>query len=126
MESYIIPATKYTPRIELNYQDHYLRLEGDSWPENAMDVYQPLLDKLEEYFATPQQSLSIELFMEYLNTSSSKMMDDIFRKLQSYFEQGHKIQLQWFYPEGDLECKDKCEFLLEEAHFPYAITELKA
>jgi len=125
MENYIVPATKYTPRIELHFNDKYLRIEGDSWPENAMEFYQPLFFKLDEYFSFEGQSLNIDLFMDFINTSSSKMIDDMVKKLQTFFQKGHEIKLQWFYPEGDMDCKDKFETLLEDAQFPYAVTELK-
>jgi len=61
MENFVIPQTKYTPLIELHYQDKFLRIYGDSYPENAMEIFQPLINKLDEYFKQPQQSLVVDL-----------------------------------------------------------------
>lgn len=123
MENYIIPATKYTPRIEFNYDESILRIEGDSYPENAMDVFQPLILKLEDYFCDSMQSLRIDLMIDYLNTSSSKMMTDIICRLQGYHIAGHGIQLNWYYPAGDIDLRETCELFLEDVAFTYSIIE---
>lgn len=125
MENFIINATKYTPKIEIRYDEHLLRIEGESYPENARETFQPLLDKLEDYFSKPDRTLKVELLVDYLNTSSSKMMTDIINNLQNHFEDGHKIDLTWFYPEGDIDCQETCELFLEDVTFPYTIAELK-
>ncbi|MDY0152116.1 MAG: DUF1987 domain-containing protein [Candidatus Cloacimonas sp.] len=125
MDNYIVPQTKHTPQIELHYSDKYLRIAGDSYPENAMEVFQPLIERLESYFAKAQQSLTIDVLVDYQNTSSTKMMTDIIAKLQHFHETEHQIKLTWYYPEGDIDCLENCEMLLEDASFPYAITELK-
>jgi len=72
MENFIITNTKYTPQIELSFKDRYLRIIGDSYPENAMDVYQPLIVKLEKYFEAPAQDLLIEFNFDFVSTSSKK------------------------------------------------------
>jgi len=125
MENYIIPQTKYTPLIELHYQDKFLRIYGDSYPENAMEIFQPLINKLDEYFKQPQQSLVVDLRIDYLNTSSTKMMTDMLSKLQSFHDAGHSIKLSWSYPEGDIDCQESCEMYLEDATFPYSITPVQ-
>lgn len=125
MDNFIIPQTKHTPQIELRYADKYLRIKGDSYPENAMDIFQPLIDRLDIYFSSPEQRLVIEVLMDYLNTSSTKMMTDVISKLQTYHDDGHEIKLTWFYSEGDEDSLETCEMFLEDASFPHEISELK-
>jgi len=125
METYILEASKYTPKIEFVYKDKYLRIEGDSYPENAMSVYQPLIERIDDYFRAASSALKIDLLIGFINTSSSKMITDIISKLQDYHVKGHNIQLTWFYPEGDIDLRENCELFLEDVLFPYAISELK-
>lgn len=125
MDNYILEASKYTPRIEFVYKDKYLRIEGDSYPENAMSVYQPLIERIDDYFRGANSALKIDFLIGFINTSSSKMITDLISKLQDYHIQGHDIQLTWFYPEGDLDLRENCELFLEDVLFPYAISELK-
>ncbi len=125
MENFVIPQTKYTPQIELSFRDRFLRIIGDSYPENAMEVYQPLITKLEKYFSDPVQELQIELNFDFVSTSSKKMLTDIIGILQTYHESGHKIELVWYFPDGDEDWQEQCEMFLEDASFNYRITPFK-
>lgn len=123
MEKFIVAASKYTPLISFSPDEHYLRIEGESWPENAMETYSPLIEKMKEYFSMDEQTLDIDLLVEGLNTSSQKMMLEIFSQLQRYYTAGHQIKITWFYPEDDEELKEAWEMLLEDVTFPYSFKE---
>jgi len=90
-----------------------------------MDVYQPLIVKLEKYFEAPAQDLLIEFNFDFVSTSSKKMLTDIIGILQAYHDAGHQIKLTWFFPEGDLDWQEQCEMFLEDASFNYSITPFK-
>ncbi len=121
MENLIIPKTKQTPQIEFNTAENYLRIIGESYPENAMEVFQPLIDHLELFFGQDKRDLQVELRVEYQNTSSSKMMYEVINRLSNYHEAGHNVKLAWYYPDGDLDLLENCEMFLEEVSFPYDI-----
>jgi len=123
MENFIINKTKHIPLIVLDYKNSNLLIKGESYPENALAVYKPLLEKLDEYFVNEKKSLFIDIYVDYLNTSSSKMMSDMIMKLQNFFEEGHKIELKWYYPLDDEDCKEACELFLEDVNFQYQIIE---
>ncbi len=125
MTNYIVEATKYTPYIELDIEKGYLKLDGDTYPENSYDTFKPLLDKIDEYFLDANKSLAVEINIEFLNTSSSKMMRELVSKLDEYFESGNKISLKWFYPDGDIDLQESWEMLLEDVQFPYEIVAIE-
>jgi len=125
MKKLHIEGTRYSPRIELDPETRTLLIEGDSYPENAVDVYGPLITALDEYFEQPNTPLNIKMLSFFQNTSSSKMITDMLAKLQRFFDQGHPVELTWFYPSDDLEIKDTFELFLEDASFPYSITQLE-
>lgn len=121
MERYILEATKYTPYIELDGDLSTLKISGESYPENALLLFQPLLMKIDSYFADPEAKLDIDLQIDYLNTSSSKMLIDLISKLSEYFDKGHKITAVWNYPAEDEDYREQCMMFLEDAHFPYEL-----
>lgn len=121
MDSYILEATKYTPYIELDTKLSSLKIIGESYPENALQLFQPLLMKIDAYFADPETKLDIDLQIDYLNTSSSKMLIDLISKLSDYFDQGHEITAVWNYPAEDEDYREQCMMFLEDAHFPYKL-----
>ena len=125
MKNYIVEQTKYTPYIELNIEKGFLKLEGDTYPENSYDTFKPLLEKIDQYFLEPIKSLNVEINIEFLNTSSSKMMRELVSKLDTYFKKKHTISLKWYYPDGDMDLQESWQILLEDVHFPYKIVEVK-
>ncbi len=125
MEKYRVEATKYTPLIDFDPVAGTLLIEGDSWPENAVDVYRPLLEVLEEYFESGKLSLDVVLKLDYMNTCSSRMMIDIIGQLQSYHDTGLSISLAWYYPAGFPDQKETCEMFLEDVTFHHSIAEMK-
>ncbi|MBI9031411.1 DUF1987 domain-containing protein [bacterium] len=125
MKNYIVEATKYTPYIEFDIAKGNLKMEGDTYPENSYDTFKPLLDKIDEYFLDSIKSLNVEINIEFLNTSSSKMMREIISKLDEYFEADHNISLKWYYPDGDIDLQESWEMLLEDVLFPYEIVAVE-
>jgi len=119
-----ILGTKHTPHIEFDADHQRLSIVGDSYPENAGDTYFPVVEKLDVYFNDPGQFLRVELTIPFANTSSSKVLTDLFTKFQGLCDQGHKIELTWFYPYGDYDCRENGELLLEDVEFPYKMVEL--
>lgn len=124
MEQYILEATKYSPYIHLDPDQGTLILRGDSYPENALELFQPLLLRIDSYFAEGTKKLDIDLQIDYLNTSSSKMLIDLISKLSTFFDQGNEIRAIWKYPEDDEDYREQCLMFLEEARFPYELVGL--
>ncbi|MDD2229583.1 MAG: DUF1987 domain-containing protein [Candidatus Cloacimonetes bacterium] len=125
MENLIIAQTKQTPQIEFMVNDNYLRISGESYPENAMEVFQPLIERIEQYFKQENRKLKVDLRVEWQNTSSSKMMYEIINRLSNYHLAGHSVKLAWFYVDGDMEMLENCEMFLEDVSFPYEIVAEK-
>ena len=124
METFIVEATKYSPYIELDNEQGILKITGNSYPENALELYQPLFIQVDTFFAEGTQKLHIELQIDYLNTSSSKMLIDLISKLSEYFDKGHQISAVWKYPEDDEDYREQCMMFFEDAPFPYQLIGL--
>jgi hypothetical protein len=125
MVSYKLEATKYSPYIELDDTLGSLKIIGESYPENALELFLPLLNKVDSYFAIGKRKLAIELQIDYLNTSSSKMLIDLICKLSDYFDKGNQISAVWTYPEDDDDYREQCVMFLEDAHFPHELIGIK-
>lgn len=124
METFIVEATKYSPYIELDSAQGILKITGNSYPENALELYHPLFLQIDAFFAEGTKKLDIELQIDYLNTSSSKMLIDLINKLSDYFEKGNQISAIWKYPEDDEDYREQCVMFFEDAPFPYQLIGL--
>lgn len=123
MDKYEVEATTNTPYILLDPKTASLLMEGVSWPENAMDVFNPLFEKLDEYLEKGTQELRVDIKLEYHNTSSQKMMRELISRLQQAQKAGHKITLNLYYLDGDTDMMEDWEDLMFDLDMEYQILE---
>ena len=70
-----------TPVVEFSSNGELL-LKGRSIPENSIEFYKPLIEWLESYSESPNSTTVLSVQLEYFNTSSSKCILDVFKKLE--------------------------------------------
>ncbi len=101
MEDLIIDATIKTPEVKFFASDGILSLRGRSIPENSIDFFRPLHDWIDDYFQNPSPTTRVEIKLEYFNTSSSKSMLDLFKKMEVLNGVQSNIEIHWYYEEDD-------------------------
>ena len=102
MENLFIEETIKTPQIEFNAEKGTLRISGKSIPENTSEFYKPVYDWLNEYSARPAAQTELKVELEYFNTSSSKCLLDVFRKLEFMSKSGtQNIRVVWLHEDED-------------------------
>jgi len=102
METLNIPMTSKTPLVSFDANTGIIELSGRSIPENTMEFYGPLFDLLDKYFIQPQAKTKLKIQLEYFNTSSSKCLLDLFKKLQTLQSSGKsEVSVEWHYEEDD-------------------------
>lgn len=127
MEGLYIEKTKSTPAIQFNAEDHKLRIEGQSYPENAFKFYEPVFAWLDKYLPQIEQEVILEIYfhMPYINTSSSKCVMMLLEKLESAHQAGKRVVVRWYYEvENDtaLECAEEFK---EDLVLPFEITPVE-
>jgi hypothetical protein len=109
MEKFEIEGTLKTPKIILDGDDGTLLIEGRSNPENAREFFQPVIDWLDEYLKNPAEKTNLRVNLEHFNTSSSKYLMEILRKIRYLADNDHLFNVTWMYEEDDLEMLDTAE-----------------
>ncbi|CAG0972567.1 MAG: DUF1987 domain-containing protein [Bacteroidetes bacterium] len=105
MENLYIAPTIRTPEIIFDYAKGELELIGRSIPEHAMQYYTPLFNWIDEYLTKPKANTTLNVKMEYFNTSSSKCVLEIIKKLKKLTENNHQLIVNWYYEEDDIDIK---------------------
>lgn len=91
-----------TPSISFGADNGMLEIKGKSIPENSLEFYRPVFDWLDDYSQAPAPSTVLRVALEYFNTSSSKCLLDIFRKLESINLSGKSsVKVNWVYDSDD-------------------------
>ena len=72
-----IAATDETPEVSLNPETGVFEFSGHSLPEDVTIFYNPILDWLDQYGASPKNPTKVIFKMDYFNTASSKLILDL-------------------------------------------------
>jgi hypothetical protein len=101
METVKIEGTPKTPSVHFDAETGSLSIRGRSIPENSIDFYKPLIDWIDKYSLQPKEETQINMQLEYFNTSSSKCILDVFKKLEKIKQSGKSVTVKWHYEEDD-------------------------
>ena len=102
MEKIIREATRKTPSVLMDPTTGIIEFKGRSIPENSVEFYTDLIAWIDGYGKKPCATTIVNIQLEYFNTSSSKCLLDIFKKLELISKMGNVVDVNWYYEEhGD-------------------------
>lgn len=101
MENLHLEGSAKTPSIHFDAASGSLELKGRSIPENSVEFYKPLNDWIDSYGKAPVSATTVDVKLEYFNTSSSKCILDLFKKLESISGDKTKVTVNWYFEEDD-------------------------
>ncbi len=125
MESINIEGTPKTPDVNFDHDKGNLLLKGRSIPENSVEFYKPLVNWLGEYSNNPRAKTVCEIQLEYFNTSSSKCLLDLFKKMESMNKNGCEVIINWYYEEDDEDMLEAGEDYQSIIDVPFKMIELQ-
>lgn len=114
MKSLNIEATEYTPTIILDIEQHLIDIRGDSFPENTFDFYKPVTKWLESYFSGSERTVTINIEINYFNSSSSQQFFDIFDMFEEATQSGNTLEINWIYNIKNESAQEAGEDFMEE------------
>lgn len=101
MKKFFIEPTRVTPQVSFDPDAGILEIKGRSSPENSILFYQRIIDSLQDFAENGGPEFTANFLFEYFNTSSSKCLFDLFKKLGSIEENGKGLTINWYYEEDD-------------------------
>ena len=114
-----------TPTVDFNHDTGVLALKGRSIPENSIEFFNPLSDWLEVYGVTPQKATRMEVRLEYFNTSSSKCILDLFKRLERLNGTVTEVQVIWYFEKDDEDMEEAGEDYQAIVGLPFEIIEVE-
>ena len=109
-----LTKTVDTPGISFDADKGTFKIEGESYPENAMEFYRPVIETLNDFAENKDIPLTMDIKMVYFNSSSSKCLLDIFDILEEYAAKKKSVQVNWYYHEDDEDIKESGEDFAED------------
>lgn len=124
MDPINIEGTPKTPTVNFNSDTGVLEIKGRSIPENAVEFYKPLVDWIGSYGDVAKEGTTVNIQLEYFNTSSSKCILDVFKKLES-INGKTSITINWHYEEDDEDMLEAGEDYQAIINIPFKMIEME-
>jgi hypothetical protein len=125
MENLILEGSAKTPSVTFNATEGKLELKGRSIPENSVEFYKPLNDWIDAYGNNPKAATVVDIKLEYFNTSSSKCILDLFKKLEQVNSKGTEVSINWYFEEDDEDMEEAGEDYQAIISLPFKIIEVE-
>ena len=97
----VITETKHSPYFIIDKERGFILLKGKSTLTNTRDFYKPIIDEINDYVDNNPVNTRMIVDLEYFNTSSSKLILEIFLALKKLMINEIPIVVEWYYEEDD-------------------------
>lgn len=104
-----IEPTHKTPKVYFDPSENIFELSGRSIPEDSVGFYQHVLEWIEQYGQNPNAETHFKFELEYFNTSSSKNILELLKKLEAIHNDGNSVKISWYYDEDDEDMEETGE-----------------
>jgi hypothetical protein len=109
MDRLFSEASIDSPSILFDGDLGLIEIKGKSLPEDAIVCYSPLQKLVKEYIKSPKSKTTINIKLEYLNSSSAKKILEIFTFFEDLPLQDYPVEINWFYNAEDEDMQDEGE-----------------
>ncbi|MEY4013974.1 MAG: hypothetical protein RLZZ290_838 [Pseudomonadota bacterium] len=102
MDKISIAATARTPAVEFDPQARTFVLSGESYPEDPFKFFADPLASINAFLQESHDGpVHFEFRLTYFNSSSAKVLMDLFCTLEESAERGNDVSVDWVYAEDD-------------------------
>ncbi len=119
MEDLILKPKKDMLGVTCGVKTGIVKLEGTSYPEDAVSFFQPIWKWLEDYVEKIEQPITLNLKVDYINSSTTKCMFYIFEILEIYYKNGGSAKVFWYYRKNDKDIEDVGKEFKEDLELPF-------
>ena len=113
MNEVILEASSTTPHVHLHPGEGRIVMEGACYPEDAFSFFEPVFHWIDLFAESTGGPLETIIRLDYFNTSSSKCLLDLIRRLDQMSRNGRRVTIRWQYVEDDEDIRETGEELGE-------------
>ena len=96
-----LTSTSRTPSVILKKSAKCLIIEGKSYPEDVNSFYAQIFAAIDDYFATGNQRLDVDIKLIYFNSSSAHALTELLDKMEDHATKEAAITIKWFCDSDD-------------------------
>ncbi len=123
MRSLYVKQTNDSPLIHFDKSKQIFKIEGNSFSDDPVPHYAPVLEWLDEYISIPNEYTEFEFKLNYVNTASSKQIANVLLKLKELERKQKQIKIMWYYKYDDEDIYDEGKSLAKMIQLPFEFIE---
>ena len=125
MEAFHISASGSTPEINFN-PDGSFRIKGISVSENTHSLFAAAFEWMEAYREKPAPNTTLEVFLTYFNTGTSKALLNLMHMLRELHQTKNvDIKVKWLYEHDDSDMSEAGEDYKEMVKIPFELVPVQ-
>jgi len=103
MKKIEIAKSVRSPYVCFDPENGSIVVKGQSILENPREFFEALVVRwLDEYLKSPQEITTIEIDLEFCNTSSSVWIFQLLNKASKLRQMGNEVKIIWVYADEDV------------------------
>ncbi len=100
MENINIESSEDSPKVTMDYGQGLIEFEGECYPENTFEFFEPILVWIKTYLDGNMQDVTtINFKLSYFNSATTQALFDIFDELDE--ASCENLNVNWFYDENN-------------------------
>jgi len=112
--------TNSTPYVLVDEEKGYMKMDGQCFHENVVLLFKEINDWLDVYLKTDFGLFTFDSDIEYLNSSTLKLLNNLLLTLDEHSSEKNKIIVNWITIEDDdmmIECGEDFQEEIENLEF---------
>jgi hypothetical protein len=95
-----------SPEVNFNAETGICELKGDSFMNNVVEFYEPVITWLRSYVQSGAKAITFRFRLKYYNSSSSIGITAIMEILKKFENEGGDTNIEWYYDKFDEETEE--------------------
>ncbi len=120
MNAVLIEGTKFSPEVLFDKNKGIINFKGKLYPANATEFFAPIHEMIIDYIKVHPE-ITLNFMLTYINSSATKLVIRLFEDLDLYYENGKKVQVNWYHDELDDDMIEVGEDISELVNIPIKI-----
>lgn len=113
-----IEETEDSPAILLDSGQYLLRISGASFPEDAYETYQPVVNWIAQV-KDEAPKLICEFDFSILSSASNKILFELLLKLEDMYQAGKEISISWYHDDFDEDMEEEGQSFAQTVNIPF-------
>lgn len=124
MDSLYIKATEVTPEINFDSSSGIMNIIGKSLLNGDTEFSQPVFKWVENYLKRPKDLTVVNINLEYFDDTSSKMLLELFMKLEKLVSNKRQLKINWLYSVDNMANREAGEIIGDMLNTPFTFHAL--